>query len=146
MCDIHSATVRCCDLPVCCCVLQSSLLSCCCELPVCCCELPVCCCVLQSSLSSCCSHHCLRVAVVTVFIPTRASSAHKRLSKYTYARARANSYPPVCVYTYPCVLKKQRGTRKSARAARHSAGRLVCVLWVSLVCDIHMCMYVNIHV
>ena len=70
---------------------------------------------------------------MTVFIPTRATSAPKRLSK----RARANACLPVSVYIYPCVLKKQRGTRKSTRAARHSAGRLVCVSWVSLVCDIH---------
>ena len=91
----------------------------------------MCCCVLQSSLSSCCSHHCRGAVVITVvvlqqslssccshhcLIPTRAFSAHKRLSR----RARANSCLDVSVYTYPCVLKsgsaleraqERRGTR-----------------------------------
>ena len=51
----------------------------------------------------CCSMP-LCTAVITVFIPTRASSAHKRLSQ----RARANACPLVSVYTYPCVLKERK--------------------------------------
>ena len=81
---------------------------------MCCCVLPVCCYVLLCA-TVCCSHHCLRAVVITVFIPTRASSAHKRLSKYTYTRARANPYPcvclrhtPVCLHHTVCYTEKER--------------------------------------
>jgi hypothetical protein len=46
------------------------------------CAAVSCCALLCGAL--CYSRHCLRAAVITVFIPTRTSSAPKRLSRYTY--------------------------------------------------------------
>ena len=67
MCDIHSATVSCCELPVCMLCAAVSCLSACCVLL---CDAVSCShhcrravvitvIMLQSSLLSCCSHHCL---------------------------------------------------------------------------------------
>ena len=69
MCDIHSAIVSCCELLVC---MLCAAASCLCA--------AVSCYVLLCA-ALCYSHHCPRAAVITVFIPTRASSAPKRLSK-----------------------------------------------------------------
>jgi len=79
MCDIHSAIVSCCELPVCmlcaavCCL--SAAVSCLCA-------------------AVCCSHHCHRAAVITVVVLQSSLSsllpAHpqpqKRLSMYMYTR------------------------------------------------------------
>jgi len=46
------------------------------------CAAVSCCALLCGAL--CYSRHCLRAAVIAVFIPTRTSSAPKRLCKYTY--------------------------------------------------------------
>ena len=71
MCDIHSATVSSCELPVC---------------------------MLCDAVS--CSHHCCRAAVIAVFIPTRASSAPKTPFQ-VHVHTRTNVCVPVGVCIVP---------------------------------------------
>ena len=53
MCDIHSATVSCCELPVC---MLCAAVSC----------LSACCVLLWDAVR--CSHHCHHAIVITVFV------------------------------------------------------------------------------
>ena len=91
MCDIQSATVSCCELSVC---MLCAAVSCLCAVVY-------------------CSHHCCRAAVVTVFIPIRASSAPKTPFTRTH---EGESYPcvclryaPVCLHHTPCVIQREKG-------------------------------------
>jgi len=82
MCDIHSAIVSCCELPVC---MLCAAVSCLCA-------------------AVCCCHHCHRAIVITVFVlqPSLYSFIPRLLNPqnafYTYTRGRAIS---LCVST-PC--------------------------------------------
>jgi len=53
MCDIHSAIVSCCELPVC---MLCAAASCLCAAASCLCA------------AVCCSHHCCRAVVITVVV------------------------------------------------------------------------------
>ena len=109
MCDIHSAIVSCCELPVC---MLCAAVSCLCATVSCLCA------------AVCCSHHCRCAAVITVVVLQSSLSSFlpappqppKRLSKYTYTRARAkykgaraNACPPVCVCIIPLCVSQALG-------------------------------------
>jgi hypothetical protein len=60
MCDIHSAIVSCCELPVC---MLCAAASCLCAAVSCLCAAVSCLCA-----AVCCSHHCRRAVINTVVV------------------------------------------------------------------------------
>ena len=136
MCNIHSAIVSCCELPVC---MLCAAASCLCAAVCCCvllCAAVITVIVLQSSLSSCCSHLCLDW-YPRLLSPQKAFASRRRHERRCMSCCE-------CLYrTSACLSRLQRrllyivGTAKMQRAKEARDVSCTCVYVCTYKCVIY---------